>query len=56
MADFKDQDILECQEDFEYNFGGDDLLGPRDQEEPMEQGYEVMFVSLRRRSQLIQQT
>ena len=40
MADFQDQDILDLQEDFEYDFGGDDLLGPRDQEEPMEQGYD----------------
>ena len=40
MADFQDQDILDLQEDFEYDFWGDDLLGLRDQEEPMEQGYD----------------
>ena len=40
MADFQDKDILDLQEDFEYDFGGDDLLGLCDQEEPMEQGYD----------------
>ena len=40
MADFQDQDILNLQKDFEYNFRGDDLLGPGDQEEPMEQDYD----------------
>jgi len=38
MADFQDKDILHLRENFEYDFGGDDL-GPSDQEEPLEQGY-----------------
>ena len=37
MEDFQDQDILEIQDDFEYDFRVDDLLGQGDQEEPMDQ-------------------
>ena len=37
MADFQDQDILELQEDFEYDFGG----GMTFLEEPMEHGYDI---------------
>ena len=35
MADLQ-EDVLILQDDFEYDFGGDDLLGLHDQEEPME--------------------
>ena len=39
MADLQ-EDIHDLQYDIEYEFGGDDLLGPRDQEEPIEQDYD----------------
>ena len=40
MEDFQDQDILDIQDDFEYDFGMDGLRGQGDQEEPMEQDYD----------------
>ena len=40
MEDFQDQDILDIQYDFEYDFGVEGLQGQRDQEEPMEQDYD----------------
>ena len=40
MADLQ-EDVLVLQNNFEYNFGVDGLLGPRDLEEPMEQDFDV---------------
>ena len=42
MANFQDPDILDYEQDFEYDLRGDALLGPHYQEEePMEQeGYD----------------
>ena len=44
MEDFQDQDILEIQDDFEYNFGMDGLLGQGDQEEPMDQDHDSVIL------------
>ena len=44
MEDFQDQDILEIQDDFEYDFGVDGLLGQGDQEEPMDQDHDSVIL------------
>ena len=53
MEDFQDQDILEIQDDFEYNFGVDGLLGQGDQEEPMEQDHDSDILEEEKSAELV---
>ena len=41
MANFHQEDVLILNDNYEYNLGGDGLLGPCDQKEPMEQDFDV---------------
>ena len=44
MANFHQEDVLILNDNYEYNLGGDGLLGLRDLEEPMEQDLDVCIL------------
>ena len=53
MADIQDQDIVDIQDDFEYNFGGDGFLGQCDQEELMEQDHDSNILEEEESAELV---